>query len=218
MLTGGREGAGGVEAELSAAAVCTARAVREPSGKSSIRPHTIFVSSYYYICVLILLYMCPHATIFVSSYSYGCVLILLRMCPHTPTDVSSYSYGCVLILLRMCPHTGVSASERAARLGKYAQTSMLTYADKHLSAYVSIRQHTHTGVSASERAARLGKYAQNAGGEAAGTQFTCFTGTNTQFTCFPSRMQEEKQQVLSLLALLLACRRRNSRFSVYLLY
>ena len=53
-------------------------------------PHaTIYVSSCYYICVLILLYMCPHTTI--------CVLILLYMCPQTSI--------CVLILLNMCPHT-----------------------------------------------------------------------------------------------------------------
>ncbi len=31
-------------------------------------PHTtIYVSSYYYICVLILLYMCPHTTIYVRN-------------------------------------------------------------------------------------------------------------------------------------------------------
>jgi hypothetical protein len=36
---------------------------------------------YYYICVLILLYMCPHTTIYVSSYYYIyiCVLILLHI-------------------------------------------------------------------------------------------------------------------------------------------
>jgi hypothetical protein len=33
----------------------------------------------YYICVLILIYMCPHTTIYVSSYYYICVLILLTM-------------------------------------------------------------------------------------------------------------------------------------------
>ncbi len=33
---------------------------------------TIYVSSYYYTRVLILLYMCPH-TIYVSSYYYICV-------------------------------------------------------------------------------------------------------------------------------------------------
>jgi hypothetical protein len=58
---------------------------------------------YYYTCVLILLYMCPHTTIFVSSYYY--------MCPHTTIDVSSYYYvsSCyhvrVLIPLYKCPHT-----------------------------------------------------------------------------------------------------------------
>jgi hypothetical protein len=40
---------------------------------------TIYVSSYYYMCVLILLYMCPHTTIYVSSYYYIRVLILLYM-------------------------------------------------------------------------------------------------------------------------------------------
>ena len=42
---------------------------------------SIYVSAYYYIRVLILLYMRPHATIYVSSYYYVCVLILLYMCP-----------------------------------------------------------------------------------------------------------------------------------------
>jgi len=87
-------------------------------------PHAMHVSSYYYICVLILLYMCPHITV--------CVLIFLYMCPHITMYVSSYysricvssyysrvarsytpllsSYICVLMLLRttrihscMCP-------------------------------------------------------------------------------------------------------------------
>jgi hypothetical protein len=63
-----------------------------------------YVSSYYYICVLILLYilsssyhMCPHTTLYLSSYYY--------MGPHTTIYVSSYYYVCVLILLHMCPHT-----------------------------------------------------------------------------------------------------------------
>jgi hypothetical protein len=30
----------------------------------------------WYICVLILLYMCPQTTIYVSSYYYMCVLVL----------------------------------------------------------------------------------------------------------------------------------------------
>ena len=51
---------------------------------------TIYVSSYYYVRVLILVYMCPHTTICVSSYYYICVLILLFVCPHTSIYVSSY--------------------------------------------------------------------------------------------------------------------------------
>jgi cbb3-type cytochrome oxidase subunit 1 len=38
----------------------------------------LHVSSYYYLCVLILLHMCPHTTTYVSSYYYICVLILLQ--------------------------------------------------------------------------------------------------------------------------------------------
>jgi hypothetical protein len=73
---------------------------------------SIYVSSYYYICVLILLYMCPHTTIYVSSYYYICmkihqrriyyyicVLILLYMC--------RYYISSALVLLYMCPHTTI---------------------------------------------------------------------------------------------------------------
>jgi hypothetical protein len=78
--------------------------------------NTIYVSSYYYICVLIPLYLCPHTpkyvadmrlqavaqfdnTIYVSSYYYICVLILLYMCHHI-----------TIILLYMCPHTSICLS------------------------------------------------------------------------------------------------------------
>ena len=47
-----------------------------------------------FICVLILLY--------VSSYCYICVFILLYMCLHTAKYVSAYCHICVLILLYMC--------------------------------------------------------------------------------------------------------------------
>jgi hypothetical protein len=72
----------------------------------------VHVSSYYYICVLILLYMCPHTTtMYVSSCYYVCVLILLYMCPHTTIYVSSYCCICVLILLLyMCPHATMYVS------------------------------------------------------------------------------------------------------------
>jgi hypothetical protein len=94
---------------------------------------TIYVSSYYYICVLILpkcvlilLYvclhttMCPHTAICVSSYycvptyyymcilTLICVLILLYMCPHILLYVSSYCHICVLILLCVLVLLGLS--------------------------------------------------------------------------------------------------------------
>jgi hypothetical protein len=88
-----------------------------------------FSGSSDYMCVLILLYMCPHTTIFgwqvggrglgtarrttiylASSNSCICVLILLYMCPHTTIYVSSYYDICVLILRYMCPHTTIYVS------------------------------------------------------------------------------------------------------------
>jgi len=60
--------------------------------------------------------MRPHTTMYVSSYCYMCVRILLYlssdyyMCPHTPIYVSAYSYMCVLILLYMCPHITIYVS------------------------------------------------------------------------------------------------------------
>jgi hypothetical protein len=72
---------------------------------------------YCYKCVLITRCMCPHTTMYVSSqhyvssYYYICVLILLYLssyyyiCPHTTICVSSYYYICVLILLYVCPQT-----------------------------------------------------------------------------------------------------------------
>jgi hypothetical protein len=73
---------------------------------------------YPYICVLILLHICPRTTI---SGSYMCDLILLCMCPHTvillhqaPVYMFPHTtyYICVLILLYqapiyMCPHTTI---------------------------------------------------------------------------------------------------------------
>ena len=101
-------------------------------------PHTICISSYHCICVLILrccravssyLYMCPHTSSLLILLLhmcphicyYICVLILLYMCPilrcelhvcphatlHTTICVPSYFYVCVLLLLYMCPHTGL---------------------------------------------------------------------------------------------------------------
>jgi hypothetical protein len=98
------------------------------------------------ICVLIVVYMCPHTAISVSCYCYICAIYLVRrrspiflcvrillyvclMCPHSAMYVSSYCYTCVLILVYMwCADTG--ACSRRAR--------MLTYAIRTHIAYVSI--------------------------------------------------------------------------------
>ena len=75
--------------------------ITQSLGKSFGPPHSCvlilmchqtatFLSSDCYICVLILLYMCPHTTIYVSSYC--------NMCPYTTIHVSSYYDVCVLIL------------------------------------------------------------------------------------------------------------------------
>jgi hypothetical protein len=67
-------------------------------------PHTAkYVSSYYYICVLMLLYMrlvqaAPRCR---GVYAYICVRILLYTCPHTTIYVSSYYYICVLSKQRL---------------------------------------------------------------------------------------------------------------------
>jgi hypothetical protein len=74
-----------------------------------ICPHTTpsvlilhaYLSSYYYICARILLYLCVHSTIYVLAFYYICTLVLLyvclvdAMCPHTTRCV------------RVCPHTTI---------------------------------------------------------------------------------------------------------------
>jgi hypothetical protein len=109
---------------------------------------TICVSSYCYICVLILPYLCPHTT--------TCVLILLYMCPHTTKYVSknrkrergsrvSWCSGqhtticvssyciCVLILLNTCPKI---EREREEAERARVQVSTQLYVCPH-TAYVS---------------------------------------------------------------------------------
>ncbi len=79
---------------------------------------TIYVSSYYHACVLILLCMCPHTTmcvlilLYVSSYYYICVLYILIPLVQLYADVSPYVYICVLILLYACvrPHNTIYVS------------------------------------------------------------------------------------------------------------
>jgi hypothetical protein len=54
---------------------------REASNMRAICEHNLllYVSSYCYICVLMLLCMCPHTAMYVSSYFYICALILVYM-------------------------------------------------------------------------------------------------------------------------------------------
>jgi hypothetical protein len=81
----------------------------------------ICVCPLYYVCVRMLLYMCPHANIDVCSCNficvliyasrsalYMCVLMLLYMRPHSHAtiDVCSCDYICVLI----CKPQGLSTS------------------------------------------------------------------------------------------------------------
>jgi hypothetical protein len=60
------------------------------------------VSSYYYICVLILLHMCPHTTTYVSSYYYICLLILLHTSPHARAGKLALYTACGGIHPRAC--------------------------------------------------------------------------------------------------------------------
>jgi hypothetical protein len=58
-------------------------------------------------------YMCPQIAIYVSSYYYVGVLILLvkQVYPDSPqASRDLYCYICVLILIRICPHTTICVS------------------------------------------------------------------------------------------------------------
>jgi len=124
---------------------------------------------YSYICVRILLYMCPHTCVYLQRAA----ALRICMCPHTPI----YIY--VLILLYICvssyfyiytsPHTPIYI-QRAAGLrlyfdpyadvseglqdlgplelyinaaGTYFTKHTSEHTSEHTSAYVSIRQLTH---------------------------------------------------------------------------
>jgi hypothetical protein len=98
------------------------------------------------LCVLILLYMCPHTPICVLSYCYICVLILLYVssyyyitvcvssysiliciCVLILLYVSAYSYIFVLILLYMCSHTPIYVSSYS-----YIRVLILLYVCPHM--------------------------------------------------------------------------------------
>ena len=85
------------------------------------------------MCVLILVYMCPHTTIHVSSYyymhgcgclhtAYMCVLILLYMCVLILLYICVSSY-CVYVCphtatVCVCPHTAVHMGELVSAFGE----------------------------------------------------------------------------------------------------
>jgi hypothetical protein len=70
--------------------------------------------------------MCPHTAVYVASYRYICVLILLYLFPHTSTHVSSYCYMYVQILLHMCPHTATYVSNSATYVSSYCYMCLHT--------------------------------------------------------------------------------------------
>jgi hypothetical protein len=57
------------------------------------------------MCVLILLFMCPHTVMYADTSCCVCVLILVYVL--ILLYVSSYCYICVLTLLYVCPHTAL---------------------------------------------------------------------------------------------------------------
>jgi hypothetical protein len=91
------------------------------SSSCYMRPHTAINVSYCHICVLLLLYMCPHAAYMCPHAAYMChhtaicVLILLYvssysfMCPRTPLRVRML-HICVLILLHVSSYCYICVS------------------------------------------------------------------------------------------------------------
>ena len=70
----------------------------------------IYVSSYYYICVLTILCMCPHAA----------------MCPHITLCAFSYSYICLSHFLAFVLHAGQGVGKRATKVRVTTRTSRFT--------------------------------------------------------------------------------------------
>jgi hypothetical protein len=101
-------------------------------------------SAYCCVCVLILLYMCPHTAIYMSSYCYICVLILLYMCPHTATGVSHTADSAVwphtaIKVSAVWPHTAIYVSSYCYRRVSYGAicSSAYCYVCPHTAIYVS---------------------------------------------------------------------------------
>jgi hypothetical protein len=146
-------------------------AVEDPHAHPEVRLRhllagtTIYVSSYYYICVLVLLCMCPHTTMCVlilveihartcrststtspRRYYYMCVLILLYvssyyyMCPLTTTFVSFLAGTSMCPHTNMCPHIPHVSRDTRSHLQKYVYhvaAQVLLYVCLHTTKYVS---------------------------------------------------------------------------------
>jgi hypothetical protein len=132
--------------------------------------------------------MWPHPPIYVASYSYIFVLILLYMCPHTAIYVSSYSYMCVLILLYMCPHpakyVGIAYTADESRhlgLDVCASDALKKRGGRHrrgaLHAAETRGEWRADGGSGKRARAPHVRDVWPRVGTAAGTHLTCFTGT-----------------------------------------
>jgi hypothetical protein len=99
------------------------------------------VSSYYCICVLILLYTCPcpHTAVYVSSCYY--VSSYYNMCPHTTIYVSSYYCICASRLPCMCPHTTLFVLIRLAAIANFQPLSQLPYMCPRTTIFILILLH-----------------------------------------------------------------------------
>jgi hypothetical protein len=105
-------------------------------------------SAYCYICVRMLLHMCPHGCgdscaagpptpmrhmfKFKQTLMSNVFRVLLHMCRHALTYVSAYSLICILMLLHMCPHNSAYVSSYC-----YICVLILLFMCPHTATYVS---------------------------------------------------------------------------------
>ena len=82
---------------VSSCCLCSSLASYGMRSASKLAYLCLYVSSYCYVRVLILLYMCPHTSTYVSSYYY--------MCPHTTIYVFSTPPAASLSLRRCATFT-----------------------------------------------------------------------------------------------------------------
>jgi hypothetical protein len=109
------------------------------------------------VCVLILLYVCPHTPICVSSYSFVFPYARIDVSSYTPIYLSSYSYMCVLILrCTLCPHTTMRhrilicvCPHTRIYMSSYCNTLLYTATHSyrpslHLPGYVTVSSYCNT--------------------------------------------------------------------------